>query len=162
MDGAASFRRRFQQGKPNRAAIRWAQTQGYCDSQGSLTEAGQRWVSPRDSALRANPPSRTAIARKAGGTRALKALQARLLLAELRDRRGGERGDVDSGGGAQQRGGDRAGLRESRPDGPRGRVDAFRQWAAGQVGSGARVDQAPDYAALRKINAERMRAVYGA
>ena len=156
--GRARFLAQWRAGKPNRAAIQWAQAHGYADADGRLTETGQRWVSPRDSALRANPPSRTAIARKAGGTRALKEIQVRLLLAELRARGGGERGHLDTGGGALERGGDRAGLRESRPSGIRGRVDAFRQWAAGQVGSGARVDQGADYAALRKLNAERMRA----
>jgi hypothetical protein len=161
MDGANSFRKRFRAGKPNRAAIIWAQLRGYCDAQGQLTEAGRRWVSARDSALRTGPPSRTAIARKAGGTRALAALQARLLLAELRARGGSERGDVDTGDGALERGGDRTGLRKSRPDGISGRVDAFREWAAGQVRASARVDQRVDYAELRKRNAERMRAVYG-
>ena len=153
--GQCSFRRRFRSGKPNRAAILWATLKGYW--QDGLTEAGRKWVSAGGLTGRADPADGAPAARKASKAGAGSPLRTRLLLAEAKARRGGERRDVEAGS-AQQRGGDRAGLREERLGAHTGRQDAFRQWAAGQVGAGASVAcGAPgaDWAAIRRENARR-------
>ena len=153
--GQCSFRRRFRDGKPNRAAILWATIKGYW--QDGLTEAGRKWVGAGGLTGRADPADGAPAARKAGKAGAGSPLRTRLLLAEAKARRGGERRDVEAGS-AQQRGGDRAGLRKERSSAPRGRENAVRDRAASQVWDGANVARsAPgaDWRALRAENARR-------
>ncbi len=150
--GVGRFREQWKAGKPGRAALQWARIKGYADANG-LTERGRFWLGLGGATRRPTPLSRVYAVRKAGGTRAWQALQARLLLSGDPDGGRGSGRNLD-GGPAQPGGGDGGRLREMRPRSPARRFDGFREWAARQVRSGARVDSG---AAWRELRAENKR-----